>query len=202
MNMVAPEAMPYPNAVGMRYDSGTYEANMDLVDADRRLGRVCGAAARGRGARQAARARPRATMSKSAIGAPNERTEITVTAEGRVRVVIGTGPSGQGHETSFAQVVGAAARRAAGRAIDLVTGDTDQVVSLGGGSHSGRSMRHAATLFAKAAPELIAKGKRVAARLLDVERRARLPLPMAGSRPRAATAASIFSNSAKEAAAR
>ena len=50
--------------------------------------------------------------------------------------------------------------------IDIVTGDTD-VVSLGGGSHSGRSMRHSATLFAKAAPELIAKGKAVAARLLD-----------------------------------
>ena len=45
-------------------------------------------------------------------------------------------------------------------AIDLVTGDTD-IVSLGGGSHSGRSMRHSATLFAKAAPELIAQGKKV-----------------------------------------
>jgi len=51
-------------------------------------------------------------------------------------------------------------------AIDIVTGDTD-IVSLGGGSHSGRSMRHSATLFAKAAPELIAKGKKVAAHLLD-----------------------------------
>jgi carbon-monoxide dehydrogenase large subunit len=48
----------------------------------------------------------------------------------------------------------------------MIMGDTD-VVSLGGGSHSGRSMRHSATLFAKAAPELIANGKVVAARLLD-----------------------------------
>ena len=31
MNLIAPEAMPYPNAVGARYDSGTYEANMDLA---------------------------------------------------------------------------------------------------------------------------------------------------------------------------
>jgi hypothetical protein len=38
---------------------------------------------------------------------------------------------------------------------------------LGGSSHSGRSMRHAATLFAMAAPELIAKGKTVAARILN-----------------------------------
>ena len=31
MNLIAPEGMPYPNAVGARYDSGTYEANMDLA---------------------------------------------------------------------------------------------------------------------------------------------------------------------------
>ena len=79
--------------------------------------------------------------------------------------MIGTGPSGQGHETSVAQVVGAVLAVPV-ETIDVVTGDTD-IVSLGGGSHSGRSMRHSATLFAKAAPELIANGKRVAARLLD-----------------------------------
>ena len=104
-------------------------------------------------------------MSKSSIGAPRERSEITVTPQGRVEVVIGTGPSGQGHETSFAQVVGALLSVPVGN-IDVIMGDTD-VVSLGGGSHSGRSMRHSATLFAKAAPELIAKGKAVAAQLLD-----------------------------------
>jgi len=37
---------------------------------------------------------------------------------------------------------------------------------VGGGSHSGRSMRHAATVFSKALPELIAKGKRIAALVL------------------------------------
>ena len=30
-NLVRPEAMPYRNAVGMSYDSGTYEANMDAA---------------------------------------------------------------------------------------------------------------------------------------------------------------------------
>jgi carbon-monoxide dehydrogenase large subunit len=49
----------------------------------------------------------------------------------------------------------------------VILGDTD-VVQVGGGSHSGRSMRHAATLFASAAPVLIAKGKRIAALLLAV----------------------------------
>jgi carbon-monoxide dehydrogenase large subunit len=102
---------------------------------------------------------------ESSIGAPREQARIKVQPQGRVDVIIGTQPSGQGHETSFAQVVSALLAVPVD-SIDLITGDTD-VVSLGGGSHSGRSMRHAATLFAKAAPELIAKGKRVAARILE-----------------------------------
>jgi carbon-monoxide dehydrogenase large subunit len=163
-NLVGQEAMPYPNAVGARYDSGTYEANMDLAV---KIADWDGFVAR----RRAAEARGKllglglANYVESSIGAPRERSEITITSEGRVKVVIGTGPSGQGHETSFAQVVGAVLAVPV-EAIDVVTGDTD-IVSLGGGSHSGRSMRHSATLFAKAAPELIANGKRVAARLLD-----------------------------------
>src|SRR5262249_16926993 len=49
--------------------------------------------------------------------------------------------------------------------VEIILGDTD-VVKVGGGSHSGRSMRHAATVFAKALPELVAKGKKVASILL------------------------------------
>jgi aerobic carbon-monoxide dehydrogenase large subunit len=163
-NLVMPAAMPYANAVGARYDSGTYEANMNLA---LRIADWDGFAER----RRVAEAHGRllglglANYVESSIGAPRERSEITVTPQGRVEIVIGTGPSGQGHETSFAQVAGALLSVPV-EAIDVIMGDTD-VVSLGGGSHSGRSMRHSATLFAKAAPELIAKGKRVAARLLE-----------------------------------
>ena len=164
INLVMPRAMPYPNAVGTRYDSGTYEANMDLAmeiaDWDGFVARRAAAEARGR-----LLGLGLSNYVESSIGAPRERSEITITPEGKVKVVIGTGPSGQGHETSFAQVVGAVLSVPV-EAIDLVTGDTD-IVSLGGGSHSGRSMRHSATLFAKAAPELISQGKKVAARLLD-----------------------------------
>jgi len=51
-------------------------------------------------------------------------------------------------------------------AVDLVVGDTD-VVSAGGGSHSGRSMRHAATVFSIATKGLIEKGSRIASYLLE-----------------------------------
>ncbi len=100
-------------------------------------------------------------MSSSSIGAPREQTRIQVRPDGHVDVVIGTQPSGQGHETSFAQVV-SDLLHVPHESVRIILGDTD-VVKVGGGSHSGRSMRHAATVFAKAAVELIAKGKAIAA---------------------------------------
>ena len=57
--------------------------------------------------------------------------------------------AGQGHETSFAQVVSDLLHVPA-ESVRIILGDTD-VVRVGGGSHSGRSMRHAATVFSKAA---------------------------------------------------
>jgi len=164
MNLVRPEAMPYRNAVGMTYDSGTYGANMDRA---MRIADWDGFETR----REAARARGRllgrglANYVESSIGSPRERAEIAVTPQARVRVVIGTQPSGQGHETSFAQVVSMLLHVPVA-AVDVVLGDTD-VVSVGGGSHSGRSMRHAATVFSMAAEKLIDNGKRIAAFLLE-----------------------------------
>ncbi len=163
-NLVAPQMMPYTNAVGAPYDSGTYEANMDLAlrNAD-----AAGFPAR----REEAKTRGKllglgiAHYVESSIGSPKERVEIEVRADGRVRVVVGTQPSGQGHETSFAQVIADLLAVPVG-AVDIVMGDTD-IVSVGGGSHSGRSMRHVATVAAKAAPEMIARGREIAALALQ-----------------------------------
>ena len=130
---------------------------MDLAHGDRRLSRASSSASARR--RSAARLLGLgiANYVESSIGSPHERTEITVKPDGVVDVVIGTQPSGQGHETSFAQVV-ADLIAVPVAAINVIIGDTD-IVSVGGGSHSGRSMRHAGTVIAKAVPDLIAKGK-------------------------------------------
>jgi carbon-monoxide dehydrogenase large subunit len=100
---------------------------------------------------------------ESSIGTPKERADLIVKPE-RIEVVIGTQPAGQGHETSFAQVtadlLGVPFERVA---IEL--GDTD-IVSAGGGTHSGRSMRHASAVIALGSDDLIAKGKRLVAHLL------------------------------------
>ena len=72
----------------------------------------------------------------------------TCKPEGRVEVSIGTLSSGQGHETSFAQCVaewlGVDFER-----IKLIQGDTD-IVPIGGGSHSARSMRMGGIVMGKA----------------------------------------------------
>ena len=62
-----------------------------------------------------------------------------IESDGSVTVVIGTQPTGQGQETSFAQVT-ADLLHVNFEAVKVVTGDT-RVVTAGGGSHSGRSMR-------------------------------------------------------------
>jgi carbon-monoxide dehydrogenase large subunit len=162
-NLVRTKAMPYANAVGMTYDSGAYEANMNLA---MRIADWDGFKARKREAKKRGKllGLGLANYVESSIGAPRERTEITVRPSGVVDVVIGTQPSGQGHETSFAQVV-ADLLAVPVESVNVIMGDTD-IVSVGGGSHSGRSMRHAATVIAKAVPELIAKGKKIAALVL------------------------------------
>ena len=159
-NLVRPDAMPYRNSVGMLYDSGRYEENMgwamDIADWK-------GFETRRRDAKKRGKllGRGLANYVESSIGAPREQARIKVQPEGHVDVVIGTQPAGQGHETSFAQVVSDLLHVPA-ESVRIILGDTD-VVRVGGGSHSGRSMRHAATVFSKAAPELIAKGKEIAA---------------------------------------
>jgi carbon-monoxide dehydrogenase large subunit len=163
-NLVRPQQMPYVNAVGSTYDSGEYEANMDRLLA---LADWQGIEAR----RAEAKARGKilgvgfANYVESSIGTPKERADVIVRSDG-VEVVIGTQPAGQGHETSFAQVT-ADLLGVPFENVTITLGDTD-VVSAGGGTHSGRSMRHASTVLALASEDLIAKGRALAAHSLDV----------------------------------
>ena len=164
-NLVRSDEMPYRNAVGMVYDSGEYHRSLDMV---MKLSDWSGFEARKREAKARGKLLGRgvAHYVESSIGSPIEQAQIRVLPdEGRVDVVIGTQPSGQGHETSFAQV----AAQWLGLPVDkvrIVLGDTD-IVKVGGGSHSGRSMRMAGTVIVKTADVLIAKGKRIAEHVLE-----------------------------------
>ena len=164
-NLVSPKAMPYRNSVGMLYDSGHYEENMDWA---MEIADWKGFPARRREAKRRGKllGRGLANYVESSIGAAKEQAQLKVRPQdgsgpARVDAVIGTQSNGQGHETSFAQVV-ADLLRVPAEAVNIIYGDT-AVVKVGGGSHSGRSMRHAATVFSKAAVDLIARGKEIAA---------------------------------------
>jgi aerobic carbon-monoxide dehydrogenase large subunit len=88
-----------------------------------------------------------------------------VLAEGGVEIVIGTLSAGQGHATSFAQLAAEWLGIPAGK-VRIVTDDTDRI-SVGGGSHSGRSLRLAATTIHQAALGIVAKGRKLAAQQLE-----------------------------------
>ncbi|HEY1293459.1 MAG TPA: molybdopterin cofactor-binding domain-containing protein, partial [Chloroflexota bacterium] len=100
------------------------------------------------------------------VGAPHERVHATVVADGSVELVAGTQSTGQGHETSFAQVA-ADQLGVSPQQVRLVTGDT-AVVTSGGGTHSDRSMRLAGTLIVEACGKIRERARQVAAQVLEV----------------------------------
>jgi carbon-monoxide dehydrogenase large subunit len=156
--------LPHRNPFGITYDSGDYVGTLDQVLT---LANWAGYAERQK--QSAARGLKRGLglggYVESQSGAPLERAEVTVRGDGTVEVVIGTLSSGQGHATSFAQLVEEWLGIPAADVI-VDTSDSDRV-SVGGGSHSGRSMRQAGTTIHKASQGIIAKGTKLAAEQLE-----------------------------------
>ena len=163
-NFIPESAMPYANGLGMTYDSGNYRAALDdvLVLAD-----LPGFAARKKESAKRGRLRGLgiASYMETSTGAPRERAEVTVRSDGRIGLVIGTLSAGQGHETSFSQLI-TEFLGVPVEAVEFIQGDTD-IVPVGGGSHSGRSMRLAGIVVGNCAGEIIEKGKRIAGALLE-----------------------------------
>ena len=163
-NLVPASAMPYRNAVGTLYDSGDYLAAQDRALA---LADWAGFEARRAEARRRGRYRGIGVANYIELntGFPRERAHITVRPEGSIDLVLGTLSSGQGHATSFAQLIvewlGVELSE-----VRLVTGDTDVTV-VGGGAHSARALRLAAVVMAKASDQIVEKGVRIAAWLLE-----------------------------------
>jgi carbon-monoxide dehydrogenase large subunit len=167
-NMVPPTAQPYTNPFDLTYDSGHYEQAMDTALT---LAEWGGFPTRRAAARRRGKCRGIgiANYVEITTGSPRERTEITVKPEGRVELVMGTMSSGQGHETSFAQMV-TEWLGVPFECIDYVAHDTARV-SAGGGSHSGRSMKLATTIIGQATDDIIERGRKIAAFALETSER-------------------------------
>src|SRR5437867_1612487 len=163
-NLVPASAMPYRNGFGVVYDSGDYRAALDRTLA---LADWVGFESRRAEARRRGRYRGIGVANYLELntGFPRERAHITVRPEGRIDLVLGTLSSGQGHATSFAQLLvewlGVELAE-----VRLITGDTDLTV-VGGGAHSARALRLAAIVVAKASDQIVEKGRRIAAKMLE-----------------------------------
>ena len=162
-NFIRPDQLPHTNPQGMAYDSGEFEKCLDMALAeadydgfrDRQKKSTAQGLCRGIGI---------APYIETSSGAPLEWASMSVKTNG-VEVWVGTQSTGQGHETSYAQV---AADRL-GVPFDTVAirqGDT-AIVKNGAGSHGGRSMRMAGTAIVLAAEQVIEKGKALAAQVLE-----------------------------------
>jgi len=165
-NLVPVSAMPYTNPFGMVYDSGEYHDCMERV---LRLGDWTGFPARRAEAKTRGKCRGIgvANYVDTATGAPREKAEMVVKPEGIVEVAIGTVSQGQGHETSFAQLI----TEFLGVPLDsirLVTGDTARV-SVGGGAHSGRALRLGSIVMLNASKAIIEKGLQIASHVLETD---------------------------------
>ena len=163
-NLVKPKELPYKNPFGMEYDSGDYGAAMDMA---LKLGDWNGFKKRRAEAKKRGKCRGIGVANYVDIstGVPREKAEILVKPEGVVELVICVTSQGQGHETSFAQLVtewlGVPIE-----AVRVIAGDTDRV-TVGGGAHSGRGMRLGSIVIKKSSDDVIEKATKIAEHLLE-----------------------------------
>lgn len=164
-NLIPANALPYTTALGMTYDSGLFERNLDtaLAEAD-----WAGFADRRRASQRAGRLRGIAVISyvqRNGGRLHDETAEIRFDPSGFATLFIGTVATGQGHETAYAQIV---ADRL-GLPLDgvrVVEGDTD-AIGYGNGTGGSRSMMIGGSATVLACDRIIEKGRRIAAHLLE-----------------------------------
>ena len=164
-NVIAKKKLPYRTASGLLYDSGDFSGNMaKMVDA----ADWKGFAARRREAKKRGKLRGIGISNylETPVGIPHERVEVTVLGTGKVELAVGTQSTGQGHETSFSQVM-ADLLGVTPEDIVFIGGDTAKI-SSGSGTHSDRSMRLGGTLMFQASEDVVAQAKSVAAKMLEV----------------------------------
>ena len=164
INMVPADAMPMTNAFGNKVDSGAFGETFDraLAAAD-----VDGFAERrkeseGRGL---LRGLGFAYHIKATGGSPHENVDIRFEPDGAVSLITGTQTIGQGHETTFPQIL-ADCLGLPNERIRLVQGDTDRI-ALGGGHGSSRATYMGGTAIRRASDEIVAKGTPIAADALE-----------------------------------
>jgi carbon-monoxide dehydrogenase large subunit len=170
-------SFPYQTPVALMYDTGDYDATLDgalkLADVAGYGKRKEDSIKRGklRGLGYAAYIEACGIAPSAVAGSLGARAglfeagEVRVHPTGSVTVFTGSHSHGQGHETTFAQVVADRLGMAIEN-VDIVHGDTSKVL-FGMGTYGSRSLAVGGTAIVKALDKIIAKGKKIAAHLLE-----------------------------------
>jgi len=176
-NFIPANAFPYQTPVALQYDSGDYFSTLDLAtkaaDYAGFEARRAEAAKRGklRGIGIATYIEACGIAPSAVVGSLGARAglfeaaAVRVHPTGSVTILTGSHSHGQGHETTFAQLV-ADGLGIPIEQIEIVHGDTDKI-PYGMGTYGSRSLAVGGTAIIKAMDKIIAKGKKIAAHLLE-----------------------------------
>ena len=176
-NLIPRNAFPYQTPVALQYDSGDYQSTLDIAlkNADyagfevRRKESNSRGKLRGIGIStyiEACGIAPSAVVgSLGARAGLYESAAVRVHPTGSVSVMTGTHSHGQGHETTFAQIV-AGTLGIPLENVDVVHGDTSKI-PFGMGTYGSRSLAVGGSAIVKALDKVVKKAKRIAAHLLE-----------------------------------
>ena len=177
LNFIPRDAFPYQTPVAVQYDSGDYFATQDVAmkaaDWDGFPARRAAAAKEGklRGIGMSTYLEACGIAPSKLVGQLGARAglyevaNIRVHPTGSVTVFTGTHSHGQGHETTFAQLV-ADQLGVPFSQVDVVHGDTHRI-PFGMGTYGSRSLAVGGSAMVKAMDKIIAKGKKIAAHLME-----------------------------------
>jgi carbon-monoxide dehydrogenase large subunit len=176
-NFIKPDQFPYQTPVAVAYDSGNYHATLDkLLEISDFAGFEARAAAskakgklRGFGLAhyiEACGIAPSNLVGQlGARAGLYESATVRVNATGSISVHTGSHSHGQGHETTFAQVVSEMLGIDAGQ-VEIVHGDT-AITPMGMGTYGSRSLAVGGSAIVKATNKIIAKARKIAAHLME-----------------------------------
>ena len=163
-NFIRSDQFPYETPMGRAYDSGDYEKLMNSA-----MQRADWEGFEKRRARSADNGRLRGIgliyYVEICSGLGSETAHVRFEENGRITVIIGTQSSGQGHETSYAQIVATELDVDIDQ-VDIVQGDT-KLVPTGDGTGGSRSMAIGGSSIFRSVKCMIESGRKMAAEMLE-----------------------------------
>lgn len=160
---------PYTTALGMVIDCGAFEQNLELA------GKAIGLADAEKRKKKAAKKGKLhgfgvATYLEITLGGPADATEVRFEDNGSVTLLAGTQSTGQGHETAYLQILETRLGIPEEK-VNFVQGDTG-LIPTGGGHGGSRSLAVGGTALHIASAEIIEKGLKAAAHILEEDEEA------------------------------